>query len=103
MLVPTPRQVDDYIRAIPRGEERTLEQMSDELAKANGAEIVCPMCCGMFVRISAEAAYEALIQGADLNSITPFWRMAGPKAALRKKVSFGTELIDKMRTAEGLA
>jgi hypothetical protein len=100
MLIPIPAQVDGYIRSIPPGEDRTIEQMSKSLARAAGADLTCPMCCGMFLRICAEKAFEELGSGTTAERITPFWRMVTPKSPLRKKLSFGTELVDTMRAAE---
>jgi hypothetical protein len=100
MLIPIPAQVDGYIRSIPYGEERTLAQMSVELAHAAGAELTCPMCCGLFLRICAEKAFEDHEAGCPIENITPFWRMIPPKSPIRKKLSFGEELVDKMRAIE---
>jgi len=101
MLIPTPSQVDSYIRSIPSGEERSLQQMSMELAQSAGAELTCPMCCGLFLRICAEKAFEDLEAGKPKDAITPFWRMIPPKSPVRKKLSFGVELVDTMRAGEG--
>ena len=101
MLIPTPRQVDDYIRAIPEGMSKTQQDMGAELAKAAGADVTCPMCTGIFVRISAEAAHEEMMAGKSM--VTPFWRIIPPKANVRKKLTFGDAIVDEMRKAEGLS
>ena len=101
MLIPTPRQVDDYIRTIPKGASKTQRDMGDDLAKAAGADITCPMCTGMFLRISAEAAHEEMVAGKKM--VTPFWRIIPPKALVRKKLTFGDAIVDEMRKEEGLA
>lgn len=94
--------VDAYMRAIPKGNERTSVEMGDDLAKAHDAGTTCPLCCGIFLRICAEAAYEAREAGEPDDSITPFWRMIPPKAKIRAKISFPVEFVDEMRRAEGL-
>ena len=101
MLIPTPRQVDNYIRTIPKGFSKTQQDMGAELAKAAGADITCPMCTGMFLRISAEAAHEEMVAGKK--TVTPFWRIIPPKALVRKKLTFGDAIVDEMRKEEGLA
>jgi hypothetical protein len=101
MLIPVPSQIDGYIRSIPSGQERTIAQMSQELAHTAGAELTCPMCCGMFLRICSEKAFEDYSGGSPIESITPFWRMAAPKSPIRNKLSFGVELVDEMRRKEG--
>ena len=102
MLIPTPRQVDSYIRSIPRGASRTSAEMGSDLAKEAGADITCPLCCGIFVRISAEAAHEEMLAGRSASEVTPFWRIIPPKAPIRKKLAFAA-LVDELRASEGLA
>ena len=58
-LIPTPRVVDAYIRAIPSGSSRTIGDMRETLAKQHGADFTCPLTSGIFLRIVAEAAHEA--------------------------------------------
>lgn len=99
MLIPTPRQVDDYIRAIPKCAAKTQQEMAADLAKQAGADVTCPMCCGLFIRIASEAAHEEMVAGKK--DVTPFWRIIPPKAPIRKKLSF-VPLIDQMRREEGL-
>jgi hypothetical protein len=103
MLIPVPSQIDAYIRSIPSGEDRTTEQMSRELAQHAGADLTCPMCCGLFLRICSEKAFEDLEAGSPVSAVTPFWRMVPPKAPIRKKLSFGEDFVDAMRAAESLA
>ncbi|HLO98511.1 MAG TPA: hypothetical protein VK171_07945 [Fimbriimonas sp.] len=102
MLVPSPRQVDDYIRTIPVGVGKTVADMRSELGKQNGADTTCPLCSGIFIRISAEAAQEELAAGKPASEVTPFWRVIPPKAPVRTKVSFPVWIIDDLRRAEGL-
>ena len=100
MLIPTPRQVDSYIRAIPKGVSKTSQEMSADLAQSAGADVTCPMCCGIFIRIASEVAHEEMLEGTQ--DVTPFWRIIPPKAPIRKKLEF-VPLIDKLRAEEGLA
>jgi hypothetical protein len=78
MLVPVPSQIDEYMRSIPSGEDRTPAQMATDLARAAGADLTCPMCCGLFLRICSEKAFEELEAGSLVENITPFC----PKEAL---------------------
>jgi hypothetical protein len=100
MLIPIPSQVDGYIRSIPAGEERNVGQMSTELAQSAGADLTCLLCCGLFLRICAEKAFEDIEAGSPIESVTPFWRMIEPKSPIRKKLSFGVEFVDTMRATE---
>ncbi len=100
MLIPTPRQVDNYIKSIPKGTGKTPEDMAADLAKEAGADITCPMSTGIFVRIASEAAHEDMKVG--MKGVTPFWRIIPPKAKVRMKLTFGEAIIDQLRKEEGL-
>jgi len=58
------------------------------------------MCCGIFVRICAEKAFEEFEAGSPIEEIAPFWRMVLPNSPIRKKLSFGVEWVDAMRATE---
>ena len=102
MLIPTPRQVDVYIRTIPKRTGKTPQEMGADLAKEAGADVTCPMCVGIFLRIAAEAAHEELLLGKKESDITPFWRIIPPKAKVRQKLTFGDAIVDQLRKTEGL-
>jgi hypothetical protein len=102
MLVPSPRQVDEYIRTIPARTGKTVAELRLELAKQNNADTTCPLCAGIFLRISAEAAYEEMAAGKPSAEVAPFWRVIPPKAPVRSKVTFPVSVIDDLRRAEGL-
>ena len=102
MFVGTPEIVEAYIRNIPAGVHTSLQQMRKDLAADNNAEYSCPITAGIFLRIVAEAAYEEYIAGKSIKKIAPFWRIIDRKAAVVKKLTFGTELIAEQRAKEGL-
>lgn len=103
MLIPTPSQVKEYIEQIPKGQTRSMKALRADLAAANGAEITCPLCAGIFVRIVAEAALEESRNGKSLESVTPFWRVLEPDSPAAKKIPDGTKLISELRAAEAIA
>jgi hypothetical protein len=103
MLVPTPRLVDDFIRAIPRGASLDVAGLRKAMAEKHGAEVTCPITTGFHLRTVAEAAFEALSNGARLEAITPFWRVLDERAPTTKKLSFGAALLAERRRAEGLS
>lgn len=103
MLIATPKIVDDYVREIPEGNEVTLQTMRKDLAQQFNAEYTCPVTSGVFLRIVAEAAHEALEKGKTLKSITPFWRVIDENSNIAKKLSFGVEFVKKQRKKEGLS
>ncbi|GAA4463112.1 hypothetical protein GCM10023093_10850 [Nemorincola caseinilytica] len=102
MLVATPAIVDAYVRNIPRGTHTGILQMRKDLAAEHNAEYTCPLTAGIFLRIVAEAAWEAYNEGKPLKQITPFWRMMDAKAPVCKKLTFDTEFIKEQREKEGL-
>lgn len=102
MLIATPKIVDDYVRQIPKGKEVTLQTMRKDLATEYNADYTCPVTAGIFLRIVAEAAHEQYTKGKPLSKITPFWRIVDEKSTIGKKVSFGSDFIEKQRKKEGL-
>lgn len=103
MLVATPRDITAYLRSIPRGEARTMEQLRESLASQYDAEMVCPMTTGIFARIAAEFAWEQLEAGTPLEAVAPFWRLIEPSAPLAKRLRCGNEFVRGLREAEGIA
>ncbi|HJW16035.1 MAG TPA: hypothetical protein VJ499_02895 [Flavisolibacter sp.] len=102
MLIPTPKLVDAYIRQIPEGMQVDSLTLRKDLAAEYHAEITCPLTTGIFIRIAAEAAYEAYKKGTPLEKITPFWRVIDETSPTAKKLSFGTAFLKKLRKKEGL-
>lgn len=102
MLIATPEIIDSYIRRIPTGKSVDLVTLRNDLASQHNAEKTCPLTTGIFLRIVAEAAYEAHQKGKSWKNITPFWRAMDEKSKLAKKLSFGTELIAELRKKEKL-
>jgi hypothetical protein len=102
MLIPTPVVVDAYIRQIPRGTSVSMDTLRRDLALEHGAEVACPLTTGMFVRIVAEAAFEAYENGTPLEEITPFWRVIEEASPMAQKLSFGTDFLIEQRRAERL-
>ena len=101
MLVASPEMVAAYISSIPYGHDATLQQMRKDMAAANNAQYTCPVTSGIFLRIVAEAAYEELQAGKHIEAVVPFWRMIDSKAPVAKKLTFGTDIIQRQRQAEG--
>ena len=100
MLVSTPREVEDYIRAVPPGVVVSPRTLRDDLAAQHGAETTCPTTTGIFLRIVAEAALDQVAAGADWSHVAPFWRVVDPDSPTAKKISGGSELIRRMRQQE---
>jgi hypothetical protein len=102
MLVPTARQIDTFIRSIPRGQGMTARELRNAMAQAHGAEVTCPITTGFHLRTVAEAAWEALCDGAPVAHITPVWRVLPAGAPTLTKLSFDARFIAAQRELEGL-
>ncbi|TPI09859.1 hypothetical protein FJW06_25255 [Mesorhizobium sp. B4-1-3] len=102
MLVPTARQVDEFIRSIPEGVEMDVRALRTALAIEHGAEVTCPVTIGYHLRTVAEAAHEDLERGMALSDVAPFWRVLGADTPTRSRLSFGTKFVAAQRKREGL-
>lgn len=100
MYISTPSIIEGFIRQIPAGKSLQVAQLRDQLAKQNQAEFTCPLSTGIFLRIVAEAAYEALQAGTREDAITPFWRVIEPSSKLALKLTFDPAFIELKRRQE---
>ena len=87
MLIPKPLDVDALIRRVGKGKLATVDQIREHLAKDRGADLTCPLCTGIFLRIAAETAEEDLTRGKT--EITPYWRVVKPDGSLNEKFPGG--------------
>jgi hypothetical protein len=102
MLVPTARQVDDFMRTIPEGTAMDVKALRSAMAESHGAEVTCPFYTGYHLRTVAEAAYEAYRRGVPVQQIAPFWRVLDESTPTTARLSFGAEFVRARRRAEGL-
>ena len=99
MLVPTPMMVDEVIRGVRKGKLITTGAIRKILAEKMGADVTCPLCTGIFVRISAEASEED--RAAGKARVTPYWRVITDKGELNEKFPGGPAAQAKKLTEEG--
>ncbi|TXL81646.1 hypothetical protein FHP25_03710 [Vineibacter terrae] len=102
MLVPTPHMIDAFIRAIPPGASMDVRTLRHKLARRFKAEVACPITTGFHLRTVAEAACEALQQGAAMDTITPFWRVLDADTPTTRKLACGPGFVTAQRTKEGI-
>ncbi|MEQ1823563.1 MAG: hypothetical protein ABL949_13715 [Fimbriimonadaceae bacterium] len=100
MLISSPMEFRDYINQV-KGSQ-TVAELKEALAKRHGAETVCPLTTGIFLRIVAEAAYDEIEAGKSPSDVTPFWRVISPKDKVAGKLRCGPEFIAAQRLAEGI-
>jgi hypothetical protein len=99
ILVPHPREVDDFIRTVRKGSVTTTSRIREFLASKHLADTTCPLTTGIFVRIAAEAAEEDARDGKT--RVTPYWRVLKDDGSLNPKFPGGVEQQAKRLRAEG--
>ena len=103
MLLPSVRLIDDFIRAVPKGEVVANAEMRAFLARRHKADGCCPVYTGYHLRTCAEAAIEDHARGVPIAKITPVWRVLDEAAPTLKKLSAkGRAFIAAQRKKEGL-
>jgi alkylated DNA nucleotide flippase Atl1 len=99
MLVPSPREVDEVIRATPKGQLTTVSRIREALAQRHQADVTCPLTTGIFIRVASEAAEEQARSGGK--AITPYWRVVKDDGSLNPKFPGGTASQAERLRAEG--
>ncbi|MEN6425525.1 MAG: hypothetical protein ABFE13_09190 [Phycisphaerales bacterium] len=89
VLVPTPKMVDEHIRAVPQRRLTTVGRIRRRLAEPFQADSTCPLTIGIFLRIVSEAAEED--RQAGRTPITPWWRVVKDDGSLNAKFPGGVE------------
>lgn len=96
MVIPSPREVEAVMRAVPEGQTTTVSRIRDLLARKYSAMAACPLTTGIFVRIAAE---EDAREGRT--EITPYWRVVKDDGSLLDKFPGGIERQRERLIAEG--
>ncbi len=99
VVIPQPLEVDYVMKKVPKGKLITINQIREILAKKHVSTIACPICTGIFARISAGAAGEDLEAGKK--KITPYWRTLKVGGIINEKYPGGFEEQIKLLEAEG--
>jgi len=98
MVIPSPQEVDEVMRRVPKGRLATINEVRACLAKKHGTDIACPMTTGIFAWIAAHAAEEA--RAAGNKDITPYWRTLKTGGELNPKYPGGIPALKKLLAAE---
>ncbi|NIT03526.1 hypothetical protein GTO10_01120 [Candidatus Saccharibacteria bacterium] len=99
IVIPKPLEVDELMRKVPKGRVTTINEIRETLAKKHGATIGCPITCGIFARIAAEAAEEQKAKGAK--NTTAYWRTLRQGGEVNPKYPGGVEGQKRHLEAEG--
>jgi hypothetical protein len=100
LYVATPDIVADYVRKVPPGQTRSVEQMRRDLAKRNKADATCPVSTAIFLRSVAEVSLRQMAEGAASAEVTPFWRVIEAGTPIAKRLDLDADWIQAMRTGE---
>ena len=63
VAIPAPREVDELMRKVPKGKITTINEIRAAVAARHKATIGCPVTCGIFAWVAANAADEARAEG----------------------------------------
>ncbi len=99
MVIPSPVEVDQVMRRVPKGKLATINEIRACLAKNHGTDIACPMTTGIFAWIAAHAAEEARAAGEE--EVTPYWRTLKTGGELNPKYPGGIPALKRLLAAEG--
>jgi hypothetical protein len=100
LVIPSPKEVDELMRKVPRGKVTSINEIRAALAKRHHATIGCPITTGIFAWIAANAAAEDAASGAG--SITPYWRTLKSGGVINEKYPGGGAAQKKILEGEGL-
>lgn len=100
LLIASPEILARYLMAIPAGETRNLVRLRNELARRHRADATCPVTTAIYLRVIAESAWEDLCAGAPRDAVPPFWRVIDPGSPIAKRLSFGSDVIERERALE---
>ena len=98
-VIPAPIEVDAIMAKVPKGKLITINEIRQIVAKKHNATIGCPITCGIFSWIAANAADEA--ETAGKKRITPYWRTLKTGGILNGKYPGGLTNLKKRLKAEG--
>ncbi len=100
LYVATPDILDAYIRKIPVGTVRPVEQVRRDLAKRNKADATCPVSTSIFLRMVAETALKQMAEGANRDDIAPFWRVLQPGTPIATRLGIDADWIEHQRALD---
>lgn len=99
MVIPSPMEVDEIMRSVPKGKVTTINEIRASLARKHRVDFACPITTGIFAWIAANAAAEAQAEGKQ--RVTPWWRTLKTGGELNPKYPGGIEAQTKLLKAEG--
>jgi len=98
-VIPSPAEVNELMRRVPKGKLTTIEEMRKALARRHHTSIACPITTGIFSWIAAHAAAEAEAEGKKRT--TSYWRTLKSGGEINPKYPGGVLELKRRLTAEG--
>ena len=96
-VLPSPLEIREVMRTIPKGAVMTTKQLCDILAKKHKVDMACPYTTGILMNIVAKAVEE------DENDDTPWWRTLGSKSEIKGSYPNAPEEQMALLEAEGFS
>lgn len=100
LVIPSPKEVDEMMRRVPKGKVTTVNQIRMALAKRHKATIACPMTTGIFAWIASHAAEEEAVVRPKART-NPYWRTLKTGGVLNEKYPGGIARQKAQLKAEG--
>ena len=100
MFVATPKIIDDYVNQLPVGQFISMPELRADLAIEHDCDATCPLTTAIFLRLVAEAALEQLDAGAEIEDITPFWRVVAPGDQVSSRLPVNRQWLERRRSEE---
>jgi len=97
VAIPAPKEVYELMKKVPKGKLITINEIRDKIAKKHHATIGCPITCGIFAWVSANAADEINGKGKNM----PFWRTLKSNGEINEKYPGGIQKQRKFLIEEG--
>ncbi len=96
-VLPSPLEIREVMRTIPKGKIMTTVELCDTLAKKHKVDMACPYTTVILMNIVAKAIKE------DETDNTPWWRTLGSKNELKPKYPNAPEEQMALLEAEGFS
>ena len=100
MFVATPKIINDYVNQLPVGQFISMPELRADLAIEHDCDATCPLTTAIFLRLVAEAALEQLDAGAEIEDITPFWRVVAPGDQVSSRLPVNRQWLERRRSEE---
>lgn len=99
IVIPSPKEVNEMMAKVPKGKLITIGEMRRTIALKHKADIGCPLTCGIFSWIAANAAAEKAAEGKK--KITPYWRTLKKDGEINSKYPGGIKDQKERLESEG--